>query len=57
MAAAQQTRASILIVEDDPALMLPDIDGLVLCSLLKSVSDVPIIVCSATASETANTAA
>jgi len=27
-------------------LMLPDIDGLVLCSLLKSVSDVPIIICS-----------
>jgi DNA-binding response OmpR family regulator len=29
-------------------LMLPDIDGLVLCSLLKSVAEVPIIICSAT---------
>jgi DNA-binding response OmpR family regulator len=28
-------------------LLLPDIDGLVLCSLLKGVADVPIIVCSA----------
>src|SRR5262245_17254222 len=28
-------------------LMLPDIDGLVLCSLLKSISDVPIMICSA----------
>ena len=28
-------------------LMLPDIDGLVLCSLLKSAADVPIVVCSA----------
>lgn len=30
-------------------LMLPDVDGLVLCSLLKGVVDVPIVVCSATA--------
>jgi two-component system response regulator MtrA len=30
-------------------LLLPDIDGLVLCSMLKSVADVPIIICSATA--------
>ncbi|HTD77807.1 MAG TPA: response regulator transcription factor [Chloroflexota bacterium] len=29
-------------------LMLPDVDGLVLCSLLKSLADVPIIVCSGT---------
>jgi DNA-binding response OmpR family regulator len=28
-------------------LMLPDIDGLVLCSVLKSVADVPIVICSA----------
>jgi DNA-binding response OmpR family regulator len=82
-------RASILVVEDDPAmvrtlvdaleeadyrvwhalngndargqlenarpdlvlldLMLPDIDGLVLCSVLKSVADVPIVICSGTA--------
>jgi DNA-binding response OmpR family regulator len=30
-------------------LMLPDIDGLVLCSRLKSVAEVPIIVCSGSA--------
>src|SRR5947209_20383097 len=86
MAALRRARASILVVEDDPAvarvlvegleladyrvwhavdghdargqigrvrpdlilldLMLPDIDGLVLCSLLKSVADVPTIICS-----------
>ena len=28
-------------------LMLPDIDGLVLCSLLKSIANVPIVICSA----------
>ena len=28
-------------------LMLPDIDGLVLCSQLKGVSDVPVIICTA----------
>ena len=28
-------------------LMLPDIDGLVLCSMLKSIADVPTIICSA----------
>jgi DNA-binding response OmpR family regulator len=28
-------------------LMLPDIDGLVLCTLLKSLADVPIVICSA----------
>jgi len=90
MATLRPARASILVVEDDPAvarllvdllepadyrvrqadngvaardlmqrsgfnpdlilldLMLPDIDGLVLCSLLKSVSDVPVIICSGT---------
>jgi DNA-binding response OmpR family regulator len=87
MMASRSARASILVVEDDPAsarvlvdalqdadyrvwhaadgqearshvehtepdlilldLMLPDIDGLVLCSLLKSIADVPIIICSA----------
>src|SRR5438132_8284061 len=89
MTALRPTRASILVVEDDPAaartlidaledtdyrvwhatdgqdarglveradpdlilldLMLPDIDGLVLCSLLKSVADVPIVICTASA--------
>jgi DNA-binding response OmpR family regulator len=88
MLGLRHARASILIVEDDPALaqllvdalegadyrvwhaadgqearghmdrarpdlilldlMLPDIDGLVLCSLLKGMAEVPIIVCSAT---------
>jgi DNA-binding response OmpR family regulator len=88
MAAMRPRRASILVVEDDPAvartlvealeivdyrvwhahdgqdarnqvelirpdlilldLMLPDVDGLVLCSALKAVSDVPTIICSAT---------
>ncbi len=33
-----------LIVLD---LMLPDVDGLVLCSTLKGIADVPIIICSA----------
>src|SRR6266581_8278353 len=88
MAPLRPSRASILVIDDDPALtrtlmdalelgdyrlwhaingqeargqmqragvnpdlilldlMLPDIDGLVLCSLLKSLSDVPIIICS-----------
>jgi DNA-binding response OmpR family regulator len=30
-------------------LMLPDVDGLVLCTHLKSVAQVPIVICSATA--------
>jgi DNA-binding response OmpR family regulator len=30
-------------------LMLPDIDGLVLCSMLKATAEVPIIICSASA--------
>lgn len=30
-------------------LILPDIDGLVLCSVLKSMADVPIVICSASA--------
>lgn len=29
-------------------LMLPDVDGLVLCSVLKVIADVPIVICSAT---------
>ena len=88
MLGLRHARASILVVEDDPALartlvvalegadyrvwhaadgqeargymdrarpdlilldlMLPDMDGLVLCSVLKGMAEVPIIVCSAT---------
>ena len=33
-----------MILQD---LMLPDVDGLILCSLLKSMAEVPIIICSA----------
>lgn len=87
MLGLRPARASVLVVEDDPAvarilvdaleledyrvwhaadghearahlerarpdlilldLLLPDIDGLVLCSLLKSLAEVPIIICSA----------
>jgi DNA-binding response OmpR family regulator len=87
MVGLRPARASILVVEDDPAmarvlvdaleladyrvwhaadgqeargdierarpdlilldLVLPDIDGLVLCSLLKSMAEVPIIICTA----------
>ena len=87
MLGLRPARASILVVEDDPAmarmlvdaleladyrvwhaadgqearahlerarpdlilldLLLPDIDGLVLCSLLKSLAEVPIVICSA----------
>jgi DNA-binding response OmpR family regulator len=39
-----RARPDLIIVD----LMLPDVDGLVLCSLLKSHGDVPIIVCSGT---------
>jgi DNA-binding response OmpR family regulator len=39
-----RARPDLIIVD----LMLPDVDGLVLCSLLKSHADVPIIVCSGT---------
>jgi DNA-binding response OmpR family regulator len=37
-----------LIVLD---LMLPDVDGLVLCSALKAIADTPIVICSASASK------
>src|SRR5438105_8717193 len=89
MVAMRPSRASVLVVEDDPAvtrtlvdalaladyrvwhaidgqdargqierarpdlilldLMLPDVDGLVLCSFLKGLADVPIVVCTASA--------
>jgi two-component system, OmpR family, response regulator MtrA len=39
-----QTRPDLVILD----LMLPDVDGLVLCSGLKAVADIPIIICSAT---------
>jgi two-component system, OmpR family, response regulator MtrA len=40
----EQTRPDLIILD----LMLPDVDGLVLCSGLKAIADVPIIICSAT---------
>jgi DNA-binding response OmpR family regulator len=40
----EQTRPDLIILD----LMLPDVDGLVLCAGLKDIADVPIIICSAT---------
>jgi two-component system response regulator MtrA len=40
----EQSRPDLIILD----LMLPDVDGLVLCSGLKGIADVPIIICSAT---------
>ena len=41
---AEQLRPSLIILE----LILPDEDGLVLCSVLKSMANVPILICSGT---------
>jgi len=40
----EQTRPDLIILD----LMLPDVDGLVLCTGLKAIADVPIVICSAT---------
>src|SRR5438270_10309527 len=40
----EQSRPDLIILD----LMLPDVDGLVLCSGLKGIADVPIVICSAT---------
>jgi two-component system response regulator MtrA len=39
----QRARPDLILLD----LVLPDIDGLVLCSLLKSLAHVPIVICSA----------
>src|SRR5438445_12793671 len=39
----ERARPDLILLD----LMLPDVDGLVLCSLLKAIADVPIVICSA----------
>src|SRR5437763_879232 len=41
---ADQMRPDLVLLD----LMLPDVDGLILCANLKAKLDVPIIICSAT---------
>jgi two-component system response regulator MtrA len=40
----EQSRPDLIILD----LMLPDVDGLVLCVGLKAIADIPIVICSAT---------
>src|SRR3954453_3195534 len=44
MALVRRTRPDLIVLD----LMLPDIDGLVLCSALKQMAPTPIVICSAT---------
>ena len=43
-ALVEQKRPDLIVLD----LILPDIDGLVLCSDLKAIADVPVVICSAT---------
>lgn len=41
----ERARPDLILLD----LLLPDVDGLVLCSTLKSMADVPVVICSASA--------